>query len=212
MKRNRFTIPVIGAAYCALLCTGAFAAGRQSVTATYGGVSIYLNNVKQTATDVNGKTVEPLSYNGTTYVPIRAVSQWLGKTVTWDGQTHSVYIASSPYSDSDIASAKKVIEDYFTLFASKDYTEMKKLCTGDAADADYAKSGVFGMEQATLTSCSYNAGDTLRDGKSMVFDCSFKMKPMANSVYDPKDTTASFLILVKKTDRGFLISSFATGI
>ena len=143
MKRNRFTIPVIGAACCALLCTGAFAAGRQSVTATYGGVSIYLNNVKQTATDVNGKTVEPLSYNGTTYVPIRAVSQWLGKTVTWDGQTHSVYIASSPYSDSDIASAKKVIEDYFTLFASKDYTEMKKLCTGGqiipADGADFSR-------------------------------------------------------------------------
>lgn len=39
-----------------------------------------------------------------------------------------------------------------------------------------------------------------------------KMKPSANSTYDLKDATASFFILVKNTDGGFLISSFATGI
>ena len=46
----------------------------------------------------------------------------------------------------------------------------------------------------------------------MVFDCPFKMKPSANSTYDLKDATASFFILVKNTDGGFLIDSFATGI
>lgn len=46
----------------------------------------------------------------------------------------------------------------------------------------------------------------------MVFDCPLKMKPSANSTYDPKDATASFFILVKNTDGGFLIGSFAIGI
>ena len=46
----------------------------------------------------------------------------------------------------------------------------------------------------------------------MVFDCPFKMKPSANSIYDLKDATAPFFILVKNTDGGFLIGSFATGI
>lgn len=45
----------------------------------------------------------------------------------------------------------------------------------------------------------------LYDGKPMVFDCPFKMKPSANSIYDLKDATASFFILVKNTDGGFLI-------
>ena len=49
-------------------------------------------------------------------------------------------------------------------------------------------------------------------GKPMVLDCPFKMKPTANSTYDLKDATASFFILVKNTDGGFLIGSFATGI
>ena len=52
----------------------------------------------------------------------------------------------------------------------------------------------------------------LYDGKPMVFDCPFKMKPSANSIYDLKDVTASFFILVKNTDGGFLIDRFATGI
>ncbi|WP_158574570.1 hypothetical protein [Butyricicoccus sp. AM05-1] len=46
----------------------------------------------------------------------------------------------------------------------------------------------------------------------MVFDCPLKMKPSANSIYDLKDATASFFILVQNTDGGFLIDSFATGI
>lgn len=52
----------------------------------------------------------------------------------------------------------------------------------------------------------------LYDGKPMVFDCPLKMKPSANSIYDLKDATASFFILVKNTDGGFLIGIFATGI
>ena len=52
----------------------------------------------------------------------------------------------------------------------------------------------------------------LYDGKPMVFDCPLKMKPSANSIYDLKNATASFFILVKNTDGGFLIDSFATGI
>ena len=52
----------------------------------------------------------------------------------------------------------------------------------------------------------------LYDGKPMVFDCPFKMKPSANSTYALKDATASFFILVKNTDGGFLLGSFATGI
>ena len=84
-----------------LLGTIAFAVNGRKITATYGGITIYLNGQKQVATDVNGKTVEPLIYQGTTYVPIRAVSEWLGKTVTWQGSTSSVLINDSVFSDSD---------------------------------------------------------------------------------------------------------------
>lgn len=66
-----------------------------------------------------------------------------------------------------------------------------------------------GWEHLLPAGCKFAV---LYDGKPMVFDCPLKMKPSANSTYDPKDATASFFILVKNTDGGFLIGSFAIGI
>ena len=36
--------------------------------------------------------MEPFIYNGTTFLPVRAISEALGKEVEWDGPTSSVYI------------------------------------------------------------------------------------------------------------------------
>lgn len=60
------------------------------------GVDIYVNGVKMEPTDANGKPVETFVYNGTTYVPLRAVSQSLGNAVSWDGENQRVYIGEIP--------------------------------------------------------------------------------------------------------------------
>ena len=148
-------------------------------------------------------------YQGTTYVPIRAVSEWLGKTVTWQGSTSSVLINDSVFSDSDVSSAKNVISEFFTLFGNQQYQKMNTLCTGDAAGFDYS-IGVFGMKEAKLKSCTYN-GDYSARAKELVFECSFAMKPAANSVYDPNQTSTTCLIYVKKAGSQFLIDEFASG-
>lgn len=49
-----------------------------------------------TPKDTNGKVVEPFIVDGTTYLPIRAVSEALGKDVYWNGQTNTVYINENP--------------------------------------------------------------------------------------------------------------------
>lgn len=56
------------------------------------GVSIYIDDVKLNPTDAAGNPVEPFIYNSTTYLPVRAISEALGKVVQWDGATQSVYI------------------------------------------------------------------------------------------------------------------------
>ena len=60
------------------------------------GVDIYVDGVEMKPTDANGKSVETFVYNGTTYVPLRAVSQSLGKNVKWDGANQRVYIGEVP--------------------------------------------------------------------------------------------------------------------
>lgn len=209
MKKKSFRIPVLCLLCCVLLGSAAFAVSNRTITVSYGGISIYLNGEKQVAKDVNGKVVEPLIYEGTTYVPVRAVSEWLGKTVTWQGSTNSVYINDSAFSDTEISTAEGVIENFFDLFSAGQYQEMKALCTGDAAGFDYS-SGVFGMKEAKLLSCTYNRDYSARADK-LVFECAFEMKPAENSVYDPAQTKTSCLIYVEKVGSQFLISAFASG-
>lgn len=55
-------------------------------------ISIYINETKLTPKDGNGKEVAPFTVDGTTYLPVRAISEALGKDVTWDGATASVKI------------------------------------------------------------------------------------------------------------------------
>lgn len=59
---------------------------------TVGGIHIVIDGQELHPTDVNGNPVDPLVYNGTTYLPIRAVANALGKAVSWDGPTYTVYL------------------------------------------------------------------------------------------------------------------------
>lgn len=56
------------------------------------GVKIIVDGQKLNPTDVNGDTVEPIIYNGTTYLPVRAVANAFGKAVYWDGPNYTVYL------------------------------------------------------------------------------------------------------------------------
>lgn len=56
------------------------------------GITIVIDNKEFTATDANGNVVKPMIYNGTTYVPLRAVSTAFGKAVSWDAETKTAYL------------------------------------------------------------------------------------------------------------------------
>lgn len=79
-----------------VLAVPATAALSKKTIEVYTGASIYIDGVELNPTDVNGNPVETFVYNGTTYVPLRAVSQSLGKAVSYDGATQSVYIGAAP--------------------------------------------------------------------------------------------------------------------
>ena len=66
------------------------------IEALYNNINIYVDGVKIEPKDAAGNAVEPFIYNGTTYLPVRAVGEAMGKTVTWDGATQSVYLGDKP--------------------------------------------------------------------------------------------------------------------
>ena len=51
-----------------------------------GGITIVLDSEELHPVDANGKSVDVMIYNGTTYLPVRAVASAVGKAVYWDGR------------------------------------------------------------------------------------------------------------------------------
>ena len=60
------------------------------------GVEIFVDGIQVHPVDANGNRVETFIYQGTTYIPARAVSEYLGYAVNWDGQNQRVYIGEMP--------------------------------------------------------------------------------------------------------------------
>ena len=85
-----------------------FTAGAILTAVIVGGVTVGYAKVAQTSIPVtynnikvivDGKQLvtekEPFIYNGTTYLPVRAVGEAVGKTVGWDGKTNTVTLSST---------------------------------------------------------------------------------------------------------------------
>ena len=76
------------------LAIPAFAAYNQALTVTYNDIKIKVNGQYFTPKDVNGRVVEPFIYQGTTYLPVRGVSQAVGYQVSWDQATQTVSLSN----------------------------------------------------------------------------------------------------------------------
>ena len=70
--------------------------GTENATLYYRDINIVIDGKTITPTDVDGNVVEPFIIDGTTYLPVRAVSEAMGCGVDWDGQTNTVIITSGP--------------------------------------------------------------------------------------------------------------------
>ena len=69
--------------------------GVRNIQAVFKNIKICVDGVEMTPRDTAGKEVEPFIYNGTTYLPVRAVGEAVGKEVSYDGSTNTVYLGKS---------------------------------------------------------------------------------------------------------------------
>ena len=69
-------------------------AKAQNVTASVStDITVLVDGTRRSFTDANGKTVYPLVYNGSIYLPLRAIGNLMGKNVSWDGTTSTVTLS-----------------------------------------------------------------------------------------------------------------------
>ena len=109
-----YFLGVISAAV--LLCGVVYAANTTTLyNVLTDGVKIVVDGQKINPTDANGNAVEPIIYNGTTYLPVRAVANAFGKEVYWDGPNYTVYLGSMN-GTLDYASKELTADDSIGLY------------------------------------------------------------------------------------------------
>ncbi|MGE5631215.1 MAG: NPCBM/NEW2 domain-containing protein [Caulobacteraceae bacterium] len=75
-----------------VFCTIFAAPVTKSIQVVFSGVKIALDGKILDLKDASGKKVEPFQYNGTTYLPIRAVANAFGKDVSFDEKENTIYL------------------------------------------------------------------------------------------------------------------------
>lgn len=55
-------------------------------------MTIYVEGSNAYFVDASDTVVDPISYQDTTYIPLRTAGEWMGKNVRWDAQTQTIYL------------------------------------------------------------------------------------------------------------------------
>lgn len=88
-NKERFKGFVTGLIVATIITSAAFAAGGKTIEVFYDAVKdIKINQVSK----MPKGTSAPFVYKGTTFVPLRFISENLGQPVKWDGKTKTVHI------------------------------------------------------------------------------------------------------------------------
>jgi predicted peptidase len=148
MKKALKFLPLALAA--CLLATPALASSKTvQATLNYCDIKIQVDGQEITPTDVNGASTEPFAIDGTTYLPIRAISEALGYEVLWDEETGTVKIST------DSISADAAIQGISTIAyvdvdgakVSAIAVEYKMDLTGAKVDPSLFEVVDYGMQQ-----------------------------------------------------------------
>ena len=68
--------------------------GKVTKELEYRNISVTLDGEKLDLRDAKGNAVEPFMFEGTNYLPVRALAESLGLSVSWDGANATVVLTS----------------------------------------------------------------------------------------------------------------------
>ena len=134
-----------------------------------GGIRIVIDGNEFTCTDANGVVVEPMIYNGTTYIPVRAVSTAFGKAVYWDGAESTVYLGKM---DGKLEKPTAKFENLTNIATSRNgFYSVKNISDTDGKFYNYAYFSAYKENDC----CEY-----LLDGKYSKFKATIFVKEGSN--------------------------------
>lgn len=79
---------------CAMVGSAGATNGKVMQELEYRDIKVSLDGKVLDLRDAQGNVVEPFKFNGTNYVPVRAISQIMGLNVAWDGANATVLLTT----------------------------------------------------------------------------------------------------------------------
>ena len=120
------------------------------------GLSVYVDGKKQELRDAGGAAVDVFAADGTTYLPVRAMSNALGAQVSYDAENYRVYVDTAPVDEK----AADYLKAYFgvepmtgTVSADVFNAALVKIFGEDAKTAVGAGLTVAQAVKAAVESC-----------------------------------------------------------
>lgn len=93
-KRSFFAGMVTMLLIISLATSASATVGKITKELEYKDIKVTLNGQKLDLRDAQGNTVEPFIFDGTNYLPVRALAEALGLNVGWDGNTNTIILTS----------------------------------------------------------------------------------------------------------------------
>ena len=75
-----------------------------------GDFTVVIDGTKQTFRDAEGNVVDPILYDGTTYLPVRAIGEIMGKTVYWYQDEKRIELVEASTDESLVTDADVIVD------------------------------------------------------------------------------------------------------
>ncbi|MDO3410319.1 stalk domain-containing protein [Saccharibacillus sp. CPCC 101409] len=175
MKSKKLIAAAMVAGMAVSGSVGAFAASNvETIKAQLNhGLGFVVNGKSYSPTDASGKKLDPITYNNTTYLPVRALGEALNTPVTYDAAGKKVVIGSTG------GSTAPAPGDTQSGLTTVTYTASQKA----AAKAAFAKFDGFETVYAPMRAVS---GDTFRSVAAGADSVTYTFDKMKVSV-SPRD-------------------------
>ena len=211
MFKERVKGFILGVACTSMIVSAATAFAdpvTKGITAVYNGIKIFVDGNFVKPTDADGKIVVPFAYEGTTYLPVRAVAQALNQPVSWDSSTKSVYIGVNPngtaLTDLRYARADNYVEVYDSSNPMQSALAGKIYSTGIYFSADWTGGKIHGVDYNLDSKYERLTGDFGIDDKYKDRDTSCALIIIADEkeIYRSPQTKAGDVVSVDVDVKG----------
>lgn len=129
--KKKFGLTLVGALLLfGGMSVGALASAQLQEIKAYlnGEIKVRMNGQVVQLNDASGKAVLPITYNGTTYLPVRAVSTVLDIPVQYDGGAKEVLLGERlegvPINQEQFSNTLYTKDSALTTYGGKDYKEV----------------------------------------------------------------------------------------